>query len=74
MQKPWHLGKSLEVLLRKKKKKSFAETLKRSPTAARIGREFAGEWIYVRELGTPGQPSTEENGGSLGDARLLEDK
>ena len=47
MQKPWHLGKSLEVLLRKKKKKSFAETLKRSPTAARMGREFAGEWIYV---------------------------
>ena len=47
MQKPWHLGKSLEVLLRKKKKKSFAETLKRSPTAARIGREFAGVWIYV---------------------------
>ena len=41
------MGKSLEVLLRKKKKKSFAETLKRSPTAARMGREFAGEWTHA---------------------------
>ena len=51
MQKPWHLGKSPEVLLRKKKKKSFAETLKRSPTAARMGRERAPgpgpQWGYL---------------------------
>lgn len=46
-QKPWHLGKSLQALLRKKKKKSFAGRFERSPTAARMEGSLQNGYMSV---------------------------